>query len=196
MKYCGLILSYGLVPYLPRVIKSLQGVPVYVLNPNKSWWSDEMVDKTKEMIKGLDVTLINADLDNETDARNYAMKYCREQGYDVMIMLDSDEILDNVDSLIEWVDNKWADAYACEIVDYYPDEDTALPKRGHCPICAIRLGGEWKFTDKRCYNGHWITNNQILIHHYSFLIPEQEYKKNALLYDDAWPPQEYRNLIK
>ena len=148
------------------------------------------------MIKGLDVTLINADLDNETDARNYAMKYCREQGYDVMIMLDSDEILDNVDSLIEWVDNKWADAYACEIVDYYPDEDTALPKRGHCPICAIRLGGEWKFTDKRCYNGHWITNNQILIHHYSFLIPEQEYKKNALLYDDAWPPQEYRNLIK
>jgi hypothetical protein len=196
MRYCGLILSYGLVPYLPRAIKSLQGVPVYVLNPTKSWWSDDMVDKTIDMIEGLDVTYLSADLANETEARNYAKEFCKSHGFDVMIMLDSDEVLDDIDKLIEWVDNKEAPAYCAEIVDYYPDEDTALPKRGHCPIVAIRTANDHQFYDKRCYNGEWIVNNKILIHHYSFLIPEQDYKKASKLYDDAWPPVEYRNIIK
>lgn len=193
MEYCGLILSYGLVPYLPRAIKSLQGVPVYVLNPNKSWWSDEMVDKTKEMIKGLDVTLINADLSNETEARNYAIDYLKDK-YDVMIMLDSDEVLDDLDKMIEWIDNEWADAYCPEIVDYFPDENTPLPKRGHCPIVGVKLNSPHRFYDKRCYDGHWITNNKILLHHYSFLIPEHDYKIQSPLYDDAWPPVEYKDL--
>jgi hypothetical protein len=194
MKYCAVILSFGSVPYLPRAIEALGNMDIFILNPNRGWWSDKMVDKTEELSLGKPI--IKADLNNETDARNYAKKWAEGNGYDVMIMPDSDEVIGDINALKRWIETREHDAYCCEIQDYYPDEDTLLPKRGHCPIIAIRLNNDYQFTDKRCYNGNWETNNKIIIHHYSLLIDsEKKFKIEASLYDDAYPPVEYKDLV-
>lgn len=201
-KVCAIILSYGEVPKLREVVKSVETLPTYVLNPVRSWWSDDMKDYTKERLEGLDVTVLNADLPNETAARNYMIEFAKDSGYDYFVMLDADEVLEGLDVLLELFGQplEKADSYVCRIIDYGKDGVTPLPQRSHRPIMVVNTTintEEHYFYDKRCFHGERRELPQtIAIHHYSFLTPKEfQYKIDSPLYDDSFPPEEFKGII-
>lgn len=196
---CAIILSYGFVPQLKEVIKSVKPLKTFVLNPNTSWWDKEMPDETKEMCKGEDVELIHGDFEDETEARNFTKKFARERGYKYAVLLDSDEVLGGCDYLIDYINGNPRESYGCRIIDYVRD-DQPLPERVHRPLIALDTetdDTEHYFYDKRCYHGeNKDMPTLVVIHHYSLCnLKNHPYKLKAKKYDDQFPPVEYKDLV-
>ena len=195
-KTCGAIISYGKVPFIKDAIASLEPLRTYIINPFESWWSEDMEDYTAKQIKGLDVHLVRKSLANETDARNFVRRYALAEGYDLVVMIDTDEVLDGLDKLLDFTKKKDVDAYTCDIIDYAPDYKPLKP-RNHKPIVAVKTENPtYKFYDKRCYECGWMENvPNVHILHYSFCIPEEfKYKKHKQN-GDKFPPDCYRGVI-
>jgi len=197
IKVCAIILAYGLAPKLPQVVESVKDVPTYILHPVRSWWSDEMDDKVPEIARELGVSLANIHAKDETDARNQSVSLAKAMGYDFAILLDSDEVLEGTDLLIDYLERSDStDSYVCRILDYGFDDITVLPERNHRPLVAIGTDvdtSEHYFYDKRCFHGTLKeVPSDIVIHHYSLSnIKEHRFKEASDKYDDAWPPTEY-----
>lgn len=194
-QFAGVVLSYGRVPRLNRSVKSLGDIDVFVFNPLKSWWSEDMKDYTAEVLEN-DIDIIQSDWKSETEVRNAMIEFIHRAGYRAMIMIDADEELENVDAVILGIaDEPFATAYTCNLVDFGPDGDR-LPPRSHKPVIAVdtrRLISI--FTDKRCVNAalrHLETN----LLHYSYDVPEEYQYKLRKEDGDIWPPQEHAGVIR
>lgn len=196
MKFCVAILSYGTVPRIRQVIDALGDLPIYVFNTTKSWWDDSQLDHTETAVRGLNVTVVREEWHSQHEALNYAKQYCKDLGYDIMLIFDTDEVVENLPVLLDYIEKNGHDAYCAHLTEYATDGVTKLRARGHCPIVAITLKHDGQFYDKRCYRGNWVVVPKVEIHHFSLSnTDEYKYKIGNKKYGDAFPPLEYRGEI-
>jgi len=198
MIFCAAILSYGKVPRIKQVIEALSGLPIYVFNTTKSWWNEDQADDTGAMTKNLNVTIIRKEWNSQKEALNYAKKLCRELGYDVMLIFDTDEVVENLPGLLSYIESNHNSigAYCAEMIDYDVNNTTILPRRGHCPIVAIKTDHSGIFYDKRCFRGDWTVVPNVFVHHFSLGNTEEyKYKIGNIRYGDDFPPPEFRGKI-
>lgn len=194
-KLCACVLSFGASPRLLEVFDSVAGLPIILFNPTKSWWDEDMPDYTLERLDRRPITIVKEKWKDETEVRNAMVAFANKQGYDFMVMLDADEILDDLNKLKKAMEKGTALAMTCELRDYGP-EGEELAQRGHKPVVAVDTREIRRvFYDKRCATGLG-TLDGVAIKHYSYDVPEEYEYKIKKQDGDNWPPTEHREVIQ
>ena len=194
--FCGVVLSYGRVPRLKEAIASLGDLPVVVFNPNQSWWDEDMPDYTAEQMPP-GVWKMNGDWKSETDVRNAMQEFVFRSGYQAMIMIDADEVIDDIEKMIDAIQkNLFHSVYTCDLIDHGPNGEL-LEQRTHHPAVAVDCRTlNAVFTDKRCVGATLYHLEDIGLHHYSYDVPEEYIFKQNKSDGDIWPPEEHRSIIE